>query len=131
MGLGNTRYFPEPTIPKSFILLWIGHTADTHQIPDELQRRRNYIAHPKPKGGRGCVLLSSRCHIGRQEGQWAEAQDPVWRAHLFRSHEQGRPQRRGRRRAQFWGLPADCHTPIDERRQEVANEDHQRAARLS
>ena len=64
MDLRNIRHFPELSIPKSFLLLWTGHTVDTQQTADRMQRRRNSITHPKPEGGReggrDCVLQGSR-----------------------------------------------------------------------
>lgn len=57
VGLGNTRHFPEPTIPLSFICYGLG----TQWPPNTLLTNC--------KGGRGCVLLSSRRHIegGRRD----------------------------------------------------------------
>lgn len=89
----------------------------TQHITDELQGREGL-----------CPPEQQASHRGRQEGQGD--QDPGRRAHLitadpgevFWSPEQGRPQQRGKQSALLWGLPADCHTPVDERWQEVATE---------
>lgn len=71
MDLRNIRHFPELSIPKSFLLLWTGHTSDTQQTADRMQRRRNSITHPKPEGGRDglCLPGQQASQSGRQEGQ--------------------------------------------------------------
>ena len=104
-----------------------GHRA-TQQITDESQRRRNCIAHPRNlrEGGRGCVLQSSRCHkeeAGRTVG------------HLITAHPGDLPEpwpwvapAPTELSSAALGSPAADPTPVDERWQEVTNEDPQRAA---